>query len=127
MDQEPFEQTVSQFKKSISDIPKADTTTKKQTKPNTPHHEPSILDEPAIADIPIQENSKAKKPDTKLEEEVSDAKQLNLWLLFGLAIFLGAGLGVGFAVLLVSGEVDLPLKDVKRIFKTIASLGSYLN
>ncbi|MFK7823707.1 MAG: hypothetical protein AB8G05_06110 [Oligoflexales bacterium] len=128
MDQESFEKTISQFKESVKDIGKQENPNLKQkhVKAQTPFQEPKIHDElDEIQDIPIRKKSGHEKLETDFPEEEVPART-NLLLLFGLATVLGLVLGVVFASLLVSGELDLPLKDVKQVFKTITALGSHL-
>ena len=133
MDQESFEQTVSQFKKSVKDIGKKEspsTSSKKSAKDQAIYKEPRVIDEPAIQDIPINQDIEPKEEANDKEsislKDQPKSKGPNLLVLFSIATILGLSLGVLFAVLLVSGELDLPLKDVKQVFKTITAIGSHL-
>ena len=133
MDQESFEQTVSQFKKSVKDIGKKEsqsTSSKKSAKAQAIYKEPRVIDEPAIQDIPINQDIEPKEEANDKEsislKDQPKSKGPNLLVLFSIATILGLSLGVLFAVLLVSGELDLPLKDVKQVFKTITAIGSHL-
>ncbi|NRA46564.1 MAG: hypothetical protein HRU09_16560 [Oligoflexales bacterium] len=132
MDQESFEQTVSQFKKSVKDVGKKQKESSKieknkNFKAQTPYREPSVLDEPKIQDILIKDETSKEKPVKEAPKKEGKERQgTKLILLFGIAVVLGLALGIIFAILLVSGELDLPLKDVKQVFKTITAIGSHL-
>ena len=128
MDQESFEKTVSQFKKSVKDIGKKETLDpkEKQLKAQTPFREPKIHDPFDVQDIPVNSKSSQKNIENDLSEE-QEPKRANLLVVFSIAAVLGLVLGIIFAALLVSGNLDLPLKDVKQVFKTITALGSHLH
>ena len=69
----------------------------------------------------------AKHPPDEIEEpetNVVDAedKKVSIPLLVTLGGALGLGLGVTFAMLLVTGELDLSLKEIKTIVQTIKAL-----
>lgn len=69
----------------------------------------------------------AKHPPNDIEEFETkavdaDDKKVSIPLLVTLGGALGLGLGVAFAMLLVTGELDLSLKEIKTIVQTIKAL-----
>ena len=61
-----------------------------------------------------------EEPETKVVD--TDDKKVSIPLLVTLGGALGLGLGVTFAMLLVTGELDLSLKEIKTIVQTIKAL-----